>query len=494
MEEVLFDDILGEIFTRLSSSSSSLPSFESVPLVSKRWLRLYRASKTSMSLQFSPHDGSVMTLLPSILRNHPSLSSLNLCFPVTIRTKATNPIRSYDESLKAQTSFNDELISIISSCCFNLKNFSFLINPISSSSLLPLATSLSLTSLSIKLWKPQNSDFTWIALFSSLKELSIDVQSTSSPASGSNPNPEVVELGLESVSLSGIQSDDTRVTWLWRSCRKLKKLKLKHCGSVGESEFFGLCLKNVEEIELITCRSVVDVVLLKVTEICESLKSLLIHDGGSKDGLVHFMNNAARCYDTLERLDLRLPMDLNDDHLVSLAENFKSLSSIRLTSSTFVSGLSLKMLALSFSSSLEELSLLSCNAIERERGLLATLGQDLRKLRKLDLTRNEWLFDKEVVSMLASCNGLVELGLRDCKHLTGEVLVALNKQGLKLKTLDIVGCRLMQSDDVEAFVMNNNSSRWLKKLVVEENQITEDILNLAASKLIETVVFPSLVW
>ncbi|KAG7548668.1 Leucine-rich repeat cysteine-containing subtype [Arabidopsis suecica] len=502
MEEILFDEILCEIFTRLPSSSSSsssisssLPSFESVPLVSKRWLRLYRASKTSMSLKFSPHDTSVITLLPSILNNHPSLSSLSISRGFTINTKIiTTPIRSDVESLKAETIFNDELISIISSCCFNLRSLSFLINPVSSSSLVPLSTSSSLTSLSIEVWKPQNSGFTWIALFSSLKELSIHVCSTSSPAFDfypkSKPNPEVVELGLESISLFGIEPDDNDVTWLWKCCRKLKRLSLRSCGSIGEIEFFGLCLENLEEIELRTCRSIVDVVLLKVSEICESLKSLLIHDGGSKDGLVCFMNNA-RCYDTLERLDLRLPMDLTDDHLVSLAANFKSLSSISLTSCIFVTGFSLKALALSFSSSLEELSLLSCNAIERERGLLATIGQHLGRLRKLDLTRNEWLFDKEVVSMLASCNGLVEVVLRECKHLTGAVLVALNKNCVKLKTLDILSCRLIEPDDVEGFVMK---TQCLKKLVVEENQITEAIVKLASSKLIETVVFPSLVW
>lgn len=494
MEEILFDEILCEIFTRLpsssssSSSSSSLPSFESVPLVSKRWLRLYRASKTSMSLQFSPHDSSVITLLPSILHNHPCLSSLSISRGSAINI--TTSIRSYDESLKAETVFNDELISIISSCCFNLTKLSFLTNSISSSSLLPLSTSLSLTSLSIQLWKPQNSDFTWIALFSSLKELSIDVRSTDSSASGSNPNPEVVELGLESISLSGIKPDDNGISWLWRSSRKLKKLYLKSCASIGEIEFFGLCLKNLEEIELRTCRSIVDVVLLKVSEICESLKSLLIYDGGDKDGLTHFMNNA-RCYDTLERLDMRLPMDLTDDHLVSLAANFKSLSSLRLTSCIFVTGLSLKVLALSFSSSLEELTLRCCLAVEREPGLLATLGQHLGRLRKLELSRNEWLFDQNFVPMLASCKGLVELDLRDCEHLTGAVLVALNKNCVKLKTLDILGCRKIKPDDVEAFVMD--SSKWLKKLVVEENQITEATIKLASSKLIETVVFPSLV-
>lgn len=488
MDETLFDEILCEIFTRLPSPSSST---ESVPLVSKRWLRLYRASKTSMSLHINPHDSSVITLLPSIFHNHPCLSSLSLIF--TINPNISIPMLSCDEAMKAELIFNDQLISIISSCCFNLRKLSFLINPISSSSLLRLSTSLSLTSLSIKLYRPQNSDFTWIALFRSLKELSIDVCSikTSTFESGSNPNPEVGELGLESVSLSGIQSDDTGVTWLWRSCGKLKKLNLKSCGSIGEIEFFGLCLKNLEEIELRTCRSIVDVVLLKVSEICESLRSLLIHDGGNKDGLVHFMNSA-RCNDTLKRLDLRLPMDLVDEHLVALASNFKSLSTLRLTSCIFVTGLSLKVLALSFSSSLEEVSLRKCDAVERERGLLATLGQHLGRLRKLELPFNEWLFDKELVSMLASCNGLVELNLRGCKNLTGSVLVAVNKNCVKLKHLDIVSCRLIQADEVKAFVMK--SSHWLKKLVVEEKQITEATMKLASSKLIETVVFESLVW
>ncbi|CAH8357069.1 unnamed protein product [Eruca vesicaria subsp. sativa] len=475
MEEILFDEILHEIFTRLPSSSSSLPTFESVPLVSKRWLRLYRASKTSMSLRVNPHDSSVITLLPSILHNHPSLSSLWFVFdPKT-------PIQFHSVS---ESNFNDHLISIVSSRCSKLRKLCFLVNPLSPSSLLPLSTSLSLTSLSLKLLGPVVS-FNWVASFPSLKDLSVDVCSRNSSGSltGSNPNLEVVELGLESVSLTGIQSDDTGVTWLWKRCGKLKKLCLKSCGTIGEAEFFGFCLKNVEEIELRTCRNIVDLVLLKVSEICESLNSLLIYDGGNKDGLAHFMNNS-RCNDTLKTLDLRLPMDLMDEHLVSLAANFKSLSTLRLASCYFVTGYSLKVLALSFSSSLEELSLRSCNAAEREPGLLATLGQHLGRLRKLELSFNEWLFDKEVVSMLASCDVLVELDLRGCKNLTGSVLVSLNKSCVKLRSLDIASCQLIQADEVEAFVMK---SQCLKKIVVEENKITEAVMKWASSKLIEVV-------
>ncbi|KAJ0230926.1 hypothetical protein HA466_0304610 [Hirschfeldia incana] len=483
MEEILFDEILHEIFTRLpsSSSSSSLPTFESVPLVSKRWLRLYRASKTSMSFRINPHDSSVITLLPSILRNHPSLSSLRFVF---------DPKTPIIFPSAAESNFDDRLISIVSSsCCSNLRKLCFLVNPLSPSSLLPLSTSsLSLTSLSLKLLGPVS--FHWVASFPSLKDLSVDVSSRNSSGSltGSNPNPDVVvELGLESVSLAGIQSDDTGVTWLWKRCRKLKRLSLRSCGTVGETELFGLCLKNLEEVELRTCRSIVDVVLLKVSEVCESLNSLLIHDGGSKDGLAHFVKNS-RCNDSLKTLDLRLPMDLMDEHLVSLAANFKSLSTLRLTSCYFVTGESLKVLALSFSSSLEELSLRSCDAVERETGLLATLGQHLGRLRKLELSFNEWLYDKEVVSMLASCGGLVELDLRGCKNLTGFVLVSLNKSCVKLRSLDITSCRLIQAGEVEAFVMK---SQRLKKIVVEESKITEAAMKWASSKLIEVVALDS---
>ncbi|KAG2304331.1 hypothetical protein Bca52824_032982 [Brassica carinata] len=126
------------------------------------------------------------------------------------------------------------------------------------------------------------------------------------------------------------------------------------------------------------------------------------------------MNNS-RCNDILKTLDLRLPMDLMDEHIVSLAANFKSISTLRFTSCYFMTGESLNVLALSSSLSLEELSLRSCDAVEREPGLLVMLGQHLGSLRKLELSFNEWLYDKEVVSMLASCSGLVELDLRGCK-------------------------------------------------------------------------------
>ncbi|CAF2141794.1 unnamed protein product [Brassica rapa] len=43
--------------------------------------------------------------------------------------------------------------------------------------------------------------------------------------------------------LTRIQSGSTRVNWLWKRCRNLKKMSLKSCGTIGEiEEFFCLYL------------------------------------------------------------------------------------------------------------------------------------------------------------------------------------------------------------------------------------------------------------
>ncbi|KAF3580947.1 hypothetical protein DY000_02033981 [Brassica cretica] len=95
------------------------------------------------------------------------------------------------------------------------------------------------------------------------------------------------------------------------------------------------------------------------------------------------------------------------------------------------------MLIFSFSWSLEELSLRSYDAVEIEPGLLATLGQHL-----------------------------------------GRFSVVLNKSCVKLRNLDIVSCILIQADEVEAFV---HKSQCLKKILVEENKITEAAPKWASS-------------
>ena len=84
-----------------------------------------------------------------------------------------------------------------------------------------------------------------------------------------------------------------------------------------------------------------------------------------------------------------MPLDLNNDHLLAVAVNFRTLSSLRLQSCYLVRGEGLKALGVAMSYGLEELALINCDVVEREMGLLATLGRNLNQLKKLDLSYNE---------------------------------------------------------------------------------------------------------
>ncbi|KAI9177009.1 hypothetical protein LWI28_009825 [Acer negundo] len=178
------------------------------------------------------------------------------------------------------------------------------------------------------------------------------------------------KLGLESLFLSGIRSDNFDVGWQWRSCKRLKKLQLKCCSGIedeGSFSSFVNCLKGLEEIELWVCRSIVDDVLMKLVENYDSLNSLLVYDSGSRDGLLQFLNHTRSNF---RKLDLRLHLDLTNNHLLALAMNFRSLSTLRLQSCCPVNGDGLRTFGIVMSSWLEELALINCDVVKREPGLL----------------------------------------------------------------------------------------------------------------------------
>lgn len=348
-----------------------------------------------------------------------------------------------------------------------------------------------LSSLTVSLSRPLL--FAWVLSFPSLKELSVSVASSDGPEANIGGDPQSgtlgnrdcpAELGLESLSLSGIRGDDWGVCWLWRNCRKLKKLQLKSCEGIGDDasySSFVQCLQGLEEVQLRTCRSIVDGVLLKLAENCELLSSLLVYDGGSRDGLLQFINSC-RC--NLQSLDLRLPLDFKNDHLFALALNFRMLSSLRLQSCCLVTGDGLRTFGIATSNWLQELALINCDVVEREPGLLATLGQHLRQLRKLDLSYNEMLPDKEVMSMLASCGRLIDLRLRGCQGLGNLAISSIPKSCRLLESIDIVHCCGVEPKAIESLLLN---SPRLKRVQVEEGKVSEVARNWAASKFIEVV-------
>ncbi|XP_021890409.1 F-box/LRR-repeat protein 3 [Carica papaya] len=478
MDDLLYEELLQEIFTRLPSTPSSSLS---VSLVSKRWLRLYRSSRTSLSLRVPPHN-SIIPSLSSFLCHYPSLSSLSIL------------LSSFDSATSTGCSLSDHLLFAVSSSCPNLRLLRFLAGPVSFSYLRSLSTTcIHLTSLTVSLPR-RPLVFSWIASFSCLKELSVHVCPRDGVEDDCGGNKESglcssegfeAELGLESLYLSGIRAGDWGVGWLWKNCKRLKKLQLKSCESIGDGESlasFVKCLEGIEEVELRTCRSIVDGVLLKLAENCCSLTSLLVYDGGSREGLLHFISNC-RC--KLTKLDLRLPLDLKNNHLLAVALNFRGLSILRLQSCCLVTGEGLKTLGIALSSGLRELALINCDVVEREPGLLATLGQHFRQLKKLDLSYNEMLLDKEFVSMLASCNFLIELKLRGCKKLTGLAMSSMCKSCQKLESVDVVHCCGIEAEAVELFVLN---SPQLQLLQVEESKISNAARALVLNRSIQVVV------
>uniref|UniRef100_A0A7C9DW94 F-box/LRR-repeat protein 15-like leucin rich repeat domain-containing protein n=1 Tax=Opuntia streptacantha TaxID=393608 RepID=A0A7C9DW94_OPUST len=462
MDSVLCDELMIEIFHRLPAPSST------VSLVSKRWLRLFRQSKTSLSLLLPPPphhggDNHLSLWVSSLISQYPFVSSLSLS----------------STSAPSTTTFDDVLIAAASSC-LNLKHLRFLASPVSLSSLLSLSSCSSyLTSLTIPLSRPLN--FSWIPQFPALKELSVVI--SGEPAGIQNWVDENFgeEVKLEFLTVSGLSWGDLGMGWVWRNCLKLKKLHLRSCEGVGDGgsySSFSRSLKGLTEVELRSCRTISDMVLLKLAENSTQLHTLLVYDGGSKDGLLQFINNSQS---DLKKIDLRLPLDLNNDHLSAMAESFRTLTSLRLQSCCLVTGDGLKTFSQSLSNNLEELALINCDVVERVPGLLTTLGQNLKGLKRLDLSHNETLIDKELVSMLVSCEGIVELRLRGCKGLTNMATATVIRVCRNLESVDVVQCGGIDDRGVEILVSN---LKKLKTIKVEESKLSDVARNWLSKRTI----------
>ncbi|KAL3833127.1 hypothetical protein ACJIZ3_007863 [Penstemon smallii] len=462
MDSLLCDELLQEIFHRLPPPSSA-----AISLVSKRWRRLLRSSTTSLALHFPPpYNPTTITSFSTFLSHHPFLSSLS--------------VAGGDFS-------GDPILLAASSSCPNLRHLRLLSSPVSSFSLYTLSTSCThLSSILINISRPLS--FSWLPSFNSLKSLSLFLTNPLTESNDFETKDDVFDVGLslESLSLRGIIGGDYGINYLWRNCKNIKKLQLKSCESLGDYSAFSSFTEfwnDLQELELRTCRGILDGVLLKLAENCVSLNSLLIYDGGSRESLLQFLNHS-KC--NVKRLDLRLPLDLDNTHLIALSENlkFRNLVSLRLQSCCLVTGEGLKAIGRAMGNSLEELALINCDVVERESGLLTTLGQDLKRLRKLDLSYNDLLLDKELVSMLVSCNFLEELKLRRCIRLSKVAVESMVRSCKKLKSVDVTYCCGIGVDGVEFIVLN---STLVKRVEVELSKVSEVVRTLAVSKFIEVV-------
>ncbi|KAE9466445.1 hypothetical protein C3L33_01633, partial [Rhododendron williamsianum] len=356
MDTILCDELLEEVLRRLPPRYTFSPFTSDVSLVSKRWLRLYRSSRSRLSLRLSPDNCTPPHSLSSFLSHFPHLPTLRI--------------------------FTDN-------------------------------------------W---NLD---------------------------------AELKLETLALCGIQRGDYGFDWLWKSSKNLKRLRLQGCEGIGDDtsvSSFVNCFKGLQEVELRRCGSIVNEILTRLVENCTSLNSLLIYHQGSKEGLLQFITHS-RC--NLQKLDLCLPVDLEDNHLLAMAEMFRGLSSLRLYSCFLVAAEGLRSMALAMSNKLEELALINCKV---EPGLLTTLGQKFRNLRDLDLS---------------------ELTVRGCKGLTNASVVSMFKSCKQLESINIMNCPGIDAEAVELFVLN---CLQLKQIHVEESKLSNVSRSWASKRFIEVIV------
>lgn len=478
MENLLCDELLQEIFTRVPSTSSS-----SVSLVSKRWLNLYRTSITSLSICINQNNNP--SSISSFLSNYPHLSSISV-------VSESNPNSKI-------SSCSEHVLMSIASNFPNLHLLRFLAGPISPSSLISVSNSCKhLTSLHVSSPRPLN--FHWLKNFPFLKDLSFTNSSpkyddyltlhslNSHPDYDSDSEEETQVSGksglcLETLCLSGIGAEGHGMKWLWKNCKNLRNLRLKNCESIGYGDSFTSffnCLKNLEQIEVRTSRTIVDVVLFQLSEHCNSLDSLLLYDGGSREGLHRFITSTKS---SIKRIDFRLPLDLDNYHISAIGECFNGLVSLRLQSCCLITGEALKNLGAD-SMKLEELALINCDVVEREPGLLTTLGQNLKGLRKLDLSFNEMLVDKELVSMLASCKNLVDIKLRGCRGITNSAMVLMCKNCKGLENVDIRQCSRVGVEGVDVILM---ALPKLISVLVEDIKVSSDAKKWVSKKFIQVI-------
>ncbi|KAF7135561.1 hypothetical protein RHSIM_Rhsim08G0049500 [Rhododendron simsii] len=293
------------------------------------------------------------------------------------------------------------------------------------------------------------------------------------------------ELKLETLSLTGIRCGDCGLDGLWKSCKKLKKLQLRRCRGIGDDtsvSSFNNCLKCLREVELRCCESIGNYILTRMVESCTSLNALLIHsrDYGCREGLLQFFTHSS-C--NLQKLDLYLPRDLQDNHLLAVAEKFRDLLSLRLCSCFRVTGEGLKNMALAMSNNkLEELALIECNV---GPGFLTTLGQSSRNLRKLDLSCSDNWAEEEFISMLALLNCLRELKVSACERLTNASVVSMFKSCKQLESVDLMGCGGIEAEAVELFVVK---CPQLRRIRVEESKLSDVSRSWASKKFVEVIV------
>ncbi|KAG5534853.1 hypothetical protein RHGRI_022844 [Rhododendron griersonianum] len=276
MDGSLCDELLEEVLRRLPRR---LPFFASstadVSLVSKRWLRLYRSTTSTLSLRLSP-DNCTPHSLSSFLSHFPCLSSLSITIDGCDRV----------------SSFPDQILLSVASSCPKLTHLCLQPKPVSHFPLLSLSTSCPhLTSLDIALTRPFRSH--WLRFFHSLKNLNVSFfpvpngfEPVDAACEGNFDGLKTMMLAmsndLEELALVYCNLGPGLLTTLGQKFRNLRKLDLSfNRGVLADEEFISmLALCNfLTELKVRRCEESVELFVLN----CPRLRQIHVEESKLSD-------------------------------------------------------------------------------------------------------------------------------------------------------------------------------------------------------------------
>lgn len=471
LNSVLCDELVAEIFCRVCDP----PDSESISLVCKRWHRVQRIAKCKLGL-YMPSDTACVTTfsaaIPSLLAQHPYITCLS------IKTK----LQVSSELLVAH------VVTAIAASCKCLTQLHFTAGLLSVGDLEEIARGCPLV-CSLQLLQPMEARcLPALQGFTQLQELTLrghredtmclnEGESYANDTMTMNAKGTLKIMKVTLINMRSCTSCDLR--WLWCSCDNIQRLELSNCDMVGDSDTMSSlaqAMASLKEVKLLRCRGIAGQVMKLAAKHTPGLKSLIVHDGADTEGLQQVLQNCRG----LEQLDLRLPLDLSKEDLMTIGQLGKRLRSLRLHSCWMATGMDMQSLAHNINPELEELVLVRCRAIFQDPGTLSSMGQSLSNLKSIDLSENEYLADKELAGMLAAnCEGVHHLYLRKCSRLTDKVLDFIGRRCTHLESIDIRNCDGFSTKAVNSLLLNCGQ---LRMLAIEPSKLPTEARRLAFSK------------
>ncbi|KAL6295418.1 hypothetical protein ACE6H2_003560 [Prunus campanulata] len=234
----------------------------------------------------------------------------------------------------------------------------------------------------------------------------------------------------------GVIDSDLRVIAHGFKC--LRVLNLQNCKGISDSGvlFIGSGLSSLESLDVSYCRKLTDKGLSAVAEGCSDLRSLYL--AGCRfvtDGLLRALSK--NCH-YLEELGLQGCTNITDSGLTDLVSGCQQIKFLDVNKCSNIGDIGVSSVSMACSSSLKTLKLLDCYKIGDES--ILSLARFCKNLETLIIGGCRDISDASIKLLAISCkSNLQNLRMDWCLNITDSSLSCILAQCRNLKALDI-GC------------------------------------------------------